>query len=198
MLVQIHNNIAHLWTKSYVNHLEESDFQKKETLGVLRQLRLNVSSGTISDSMWLTVDIVQLKLAIDNSLLPTSDPSLLSSYLQVLIMSEGDIFLNKCIHEVSLAIRLSSYVVGTPVLDVSAGPVHRADALLRDFCTKELRNVQGGTFGVEAYIANACMDLVIMGTWALIIEQIPEAEPLPVSASWHMCWIPTKCSLFRF
>lgn len=128
--------------------------------------------------------LLQLKLAIDNSLLPTSDPSLLSSYLQVLIMSEGDIFLNKCIHEVSLAIRLSSYIVGTPALDVSAGPVHRADAMVREFCTKELRSVQGGTFGVEAYIANACMDLVIMGTWALIIEQIPEAEPLPVGARW--------------
>lgn len=128
---------------------------------------------------FLTVD-TQLKLAIDNSLLPSSDPSLLSSYLQVLIMSEGDIFLNKCIHEVSLAIRLCAYVVGAPVLDVTAGPIHRADAMVREFCTKELRNVQGGTFGVEAYIANACMDLMLMATWALLIEQIPEAEPLPV------------------
>lgn len=35
-------------TQSYVNHLEESDFQKKETLGVLRQLRLNVSTEPVS------------------------------------------------------------------------------------------------------------------------------------------------------
>ncbi|KAJ9120125.1 hypothetical protein QFC22_003023 [Naganishia vaughanmartiniae] len=151
---------AFLDATSYVNHLDESDFQKKETIGVLRQLRLN------------------LKLAIDNSLLPESDPSLLSSYLQVLIMSEGDVWLHKAVHEVSLAIRLSPYIIGTE-LDSSSGPVHRADSMVRDFCTKELRNVQGGTFGVEAYIANAVMDLVIMATWSLIIEQIPEAEPLP-------------------
>lgn len=95
-------------------------------------------------------------------------------------MSEGDVWLHKAVHEVSLSIRLSPYIMGT-VLDSSLGPVHRADSMVRDFCTKELRNVQGGTFGVEAYIANAVMDLVIMATWSLIIEQIPEAEPLPVS-----------------
>ncbi|KAJ9103942.1 hypothetical protein QFC21_002405 [Naganishia friedmannii] len=153
-------DIMYIMRVRYVNHLDESDFQKKETIGVLRQLRLN------------------LKLAIDNSLLPESDPSLLSSYLQVLIMSEGDTWLHKAVHEVSLALRLSPYIMGT-TLDSSSGPVHRADSMVRDFCTKELRNVQGGTFGVEAYIANAVMDLVIMATWSLIIEQIPEAEPLP-------------------
>lgn len=40
-------------SKSYVNHLEESDFQKKETLGVLRQLRLNVSLNPIKASDFL-------------------------------------------------------------------------------------------------------------------------------------------------
>lgn len=166
---------------SYVNHLDESDFEKKETIGILRQLRLNVCTCVTAPGSILTCLAIQLKLAIDNSLLPESDPSLLSSYLQVLIMSEGDVWLHKAVHEVSLAIRLSPYIMGT-VLDSSAGPVHRADSMVRDFCTKELRSVQGGTFGVEAYIANAVMDLVIMATWSLIIEQIPEAEPLPVSS----------------
>ena len=96
-------------------------------------------------------------------------------------MSEGDIWLHKATHEVTLAIRLSSFITGTPGLDASLGPVARADSMMREFCTKELRNVQGGAFGVEAYIANATMDLVIMATWALMIEQFPVAEPLPVS-----------------
>jgi hypothetical protein len=100
-------------------------------------------------------------------------------------MSEGDIWLHKAVHEVTLAIRLSPFIVGSPVLDATLGPVGRADTMMREFCTKELRSVPGGTFGVEAYIANATMDLVIMATWALMIEQIPEAEPLPVSKVRH-------------
>lgn len=103
-------------------------------------------------------------------------------------MSEGDIWLHKAVHEVTLAIRLSSFITGAPGLEASQGPVARADSMMREFCTKELRNVQGGAFGVEAYIANATMDLVIMATWALMIEQIPDAEPLPVcqTISWSM------------
>jgi hypothetical protein len=109
-------------------------------------------------------------------------------------MSEGDIWLHKAVHEVTLAIRLSPFIVGSPVLDATLGPVGRADTMMREFCTKELRSVPGGTFGVEAYIANATMDLVIMATWALMIEQIPEAEPLPVSeVSYRVCATLINC-----
>jgi hypothetical protein len=111
----------------------------------------------------------QLKLAIDNALL--SDAHLLSSYLQVLIMSEGDAWLLKAVYEVSLLLRDTSG---------SGRPVHEAEQMVRRFCTKELRGVPGGVGDVEEYVANAALDLVIMATWSLAAGQMDVAT-LPVS-----------------
>ncbi|RXK41721.1 hypothetical protein M231_00956 [Tremella mesenterica] len=133
----------------YVNHLDKEDFEKKEIKNTLKALRGN------------------LKLAIDNALLPGYSPTLLSSYLQVLIMSEGDAFLHKSTYEISLLLR-----------DPEGSPVKAAEQLVRQFCTKELRGVQGGIHDVEEYVANAALDLVIMATWSLAAQQL-DVDPLP-------------------
>ncbi|ORY35857.1 hypothetical protein BCR39DRAFT_596451 [Naematelia encephala] len=129
----------------YVNHLEDEDFEKKETRNILKALRSN------------------LKLAIDNALLPSHSTHLLSSYLQVLIMSEGDAWLHKATYDVSLLVRAPD-----------EKPVASAEEMVRRFCTKELR----GAGGVEEYITNAALDLVIMAVWSVAAQQMG-ADPLP-------------------
>ncbi|KAK8850367.1 hypothetical protein IAR55_004285 [Kwoniella newhampshirensis] len=126
----------------YVNHLEPEDFDKKETKDILKALRAN------------------LKLAIDHSL-HSSSPHLLSSYLQVLIMSEGDSFLHRAVYELTLLLR-----------DPHSRPVLEAETMVRRFCTKELRGVAGGVGEVEEYVANAALDLVIMAGWSLVAGQV--------------------------
>ena len=120
-------------------------------------------------SVFVPAKAVQLKLAIDNALLPAFSSSLLSSYLQVLIMSEGDNWLHKAVYEISLLIR-----------DPHSSPVKAAEQMVRQFCTKELRGVQGGVNGVEEYIANAALDLVIMAVWSVAAGQMG-VDGLPVS-----------------
>ncbi|OCF43328.1 hypothetical protein I317_02897 [Kwoniella heveanensis CBS 569] len=144
----------------YVNHLEPEDFEKRETKNTLKSLR--------------ELDITFLKLAIDHTLLhlpPGQTPMLLSSYLQVLIMSEGDTFLYKSIQSISLLLR---------DFESRSRPVHEAEEIMRRFCTKELRGVRGGVGDVEDYIANATLDLVLMSAWSLAAGQLgPSAELLP-------------------
>lgn len=88
-------------------------------------------------------------------------------------MSEGDSFLHKAIYDISLVIRDPS--PGT------AKPVTAAEQLIRKFCTKELRGVEGGVEGVEDYVANAAVDLVMMSTWSIAATQLG-VDGLPVSA----------------
>ncbi|TXT06134.1 hypothetical protein VHUM_03607 [Vanrija humicola] len=133
----------------YVNQLEEDDFKRKDVQSTLKMLRAN------------------LKLAIDNALLPSQQSNLLSSYLQVLIMSEGDSWLHRSVHDLALIIRAED-----------ARPVAQAEALVRRFSTKELRSVPGGVGDVDEYVANATLDLVIMSVWSVAAGQIG-AEPLP-------------------
>ncbi|KAL7422653.1 hypothetical protein Q5752_001944 [Cryptotrichosporon argae] len=148
----------------FVNHLEDADFDRRETQRTLKMLRIN------------------LKLAIDQSL--STSPSLLSSYLQVLIMSEGDAFLHKATHDVSLILRADPAAAGLPSTtgaDVNGDrprPVAEAERLVRSFCTKELRGVEGGVQGVEEYIANAALDLVLRAAWSTAASQVG-GEELP-------------------
>ncbi|ODN86094.1 hypothetical protein L198_07387 [Cryptococcus wingfieldii CBS 7118] len=129
----------------YVNHLDPEDFEKKETKDILKGLRVN------------------LKLAIDYSL-HSSSPHLLASYLQVLIMSEGDEFIHKSISSLALLFRSS------PLNQTK--PVQSAEDTVRRFCTKQLREVQEGVAEVEEYVANAVLDLVIMAVWSLVAGEL--------------------------
>lgn len=124
-------------------------------------------------------------------------------------MSEGDVWLHKAIHEVSLVVR--RHEVRPPSqpevhegdarpqpngrresAEIRVGPVATAAKMVRDFCTKELRALEGGgadrrgDVGVEEYIANATLDLVIMACWSLVVERT-QAELLPVSQLVRRC-----------
>jgi len=83
-------------------------------------------------------------------------------------MSEGDTFLHKAIYDISLLVR-----------DPESKPVQAAEDLIRRFCTKELRGVEGGIEGVEDYVANAVVDLVMMSTWSIAATQLGVSN-LPV------------------
>lgn len=72
------------------------------------------------------------------------------------------------------------------------GPVQKAQTMMQDFCTKELRNVEGGNVGVEQYIANAVMDLVLMAGWSLVVGHVG-GELLPVSDSRAGLSLLTAC-----
>jgi hypothetical protein len=91
-------------------------------------------------------------------------------------MSEGDTFLHKAIYDISLLIR-----------DPTASPVQGAEDLIRRFCTKELRGVEGGVEGVEDYVANAVVDLVLMSTWSIAATQLG-VDNLPVSIPLSVCY----------
>jgi hypothetical protein len=91
-------------------------------------------------------------------------------------MSEGDTFLHKAIYDISLLIR-----------DPTASPVQGAEDLIRRFCTKELRGVEGGVEGVEDYVANAVVDLVLMSTWSIAATQLG-VDNLPVRIPLLTCY----------
>ncbi|KAK7049612.1 hypothetical protein VNI00_005643 [Paramarasmius palmivorus] len=93
----------------YINHLDESELQKPKTKTLLKALRAN------------------LKLAIDFGL-AKSQSDLTASFMQTLIMSEGDKWVYNRISDVSLALK-----TGT-----AGRPVHLAENAIRKFATREL------------------------------------------------------------
>ncbi|KAG8960062.1 hypothetical protein FRC03_007107 [Tulasnella sp. 419] len=120
--------------------------------------------------IWATTIMIgtNLKLAIDGSLqLHQSD--LIASFLQTLVMSEGDRWLTNQIHTISLALR---------VPDGSEGkPVETAGDAVRSFATRELGKVQG-IAALDDYVANATADLVMMAAWSIVLDSI-DGEPIP-------------------
>ena len=102
-------------------------------------------------------------------------------------MSEGDSWLLKSVYDMSLLLR-----------DTSGAnrPVEKAEEMVRRFCTKELRGVPGGVGDVEEYIANAALDLVIMGVWSLVAGQVDE-EALPVSITLKKHSVSTRVTFIR-
>ncbi|GAA5999917.1 hypothetical protein JCM10207_005971 [Rhodosporidiobolus poonsookiae] len=112
-----------------------------------------------------------LKIAITASLSPVSnDTSLLSSFLQVLLMLEGTRFLQSAAQELSLALR-SPPTVGKPVSTAQA-QVHR-------FFSRELKERQVAS--VDEFAANAAGDLVMLGLWGVVMDQLPvgKVEAVP-------------------
>ncbi|BGP16638.1 hypothetical protein JCM10213v2_004640 [Rhodosporidiobolus nylandii] len=133
---------------------DELALMQPETKATLRALRAN------------------LKIAITASLSPSSaDTSLLSSFLQVLLMLEGSRFLQSSAQTISLALR-SKPAVGQPVSS--------AQTLLLKWVSRELKERQIAS--VEDYLANATGDLVMLGLWEHVLDGLPlgkvEAVPL--------------------
>lgn len=119
----------------WVNHLEEEEVQKPQTKSLLKALRklstalsLPFSGSHSYPSVCLGTN---LKLAIDFGL-QSSQSDLIASYLQTLIMSEGDKWVHSSVASVSLALRAGN----------EAKPVNTAVSAVRSFATKELSKAE--------------------------------------------------------
>ncbi|KAJ7904430.1 hypothetical protein B0H14DRAFT_2328319, partial [Mycena olivaceomarginata] len=151
-LGQSHREVAIILLGAFsrwVNHIEDDQLEDPRTKMVLKALRTN------------------LKLAIDYGLTKTQGSDLTASFLQTLIMSQGETWVLGQAANVGLALR-----AGT-----EGHPVSTADAAVRKFATRELGKADL-IATLADYIANATADLLMMGAWSnacdvLELEQIP-------------------------
>ncbi|KAF8192507.1 hypothetical protein BJ912DRAFT_263404 [Pholiota molesta] len=132
----------------WVNYLEDSELQKPQTRSYLKALR------------------VGLKLAINEGL-AKSQIELIASFMQTLIMSEGDKWVHSQVLEVARALNAGS----------EGKPVQAAGAAVRRFATRELGKADL-IASLEDYVSNATADLVMMGAWANVLKSI-KGQPLP-------------------
>ncbi|KAH9977971.1 hypothetical protein BGW80DRAFT_1456104 [Lactifluus volemus] len=132
----------------YINRLEEEDFAKKETRSLLVSLR-----GS-------------LKVAIDFGL-QSSQSDLLASFLQTLVMSEGDIWIQEQVKLVESALRQGP----------SAHPVEVARSSIKRVATRALGKAPM-IADLEDYISNATLDLLMMAAWNLALGSFP-GERIP-------------------
>ncbi|KAJ7507712.1 hypothetical protein B0H11DRAFT_1704780 [Mycena galericulata] len=151
-LGQSHRDVAVVLLGAFsrwVNHVEDDQMENPRTKLILKALRAN------------------LKLAIDYGLTKTQGSDLTASFLQTLIMSQGEVWVMGQAGNVGLALR-----AGT-----EGHPVQTADAAVRKFATRELGKADL-IATLADYIANATADLLLMGAWmnaceVLELEQIP-------------------------
>ncbi|KAJ7047456.1 hypothetical protein C8F04DRAFT_1058891 [Mycena alexandri] len=151
-LGQSHRDVAVILLGAFsrwVNHLEDDQMENPRTKMVLKALRTN------------------LKLAIDYGLTKTQGSDLTASFLQTLIMSQGDTWVLGQAANVGLALR-----AGT-----EGRPVSTADSAVRKFATRELGKADL-IATLADYIANATADLLMMGAWSMAAE-ILELERIP-------------------
>ncbi|KAG8858598.1 hypothetical protein FRB91_009566 [Serendipita sp. 411] len=134
----------------WVNNLDDDEVQKPRTKLLLKALRTN------------------LKLAIDYGL-QSSQSDLLASFLQTLIMSEGEKWVWNQVSNVGLALR------STPE---EGKPVETAELAVRAFTTRELGKA-AAIASLEDYIANATADLLMMAAWDVASQSVG-GDPIPV------------------
>ncbi|KAF8332775.1 uncharacterized protein EI90DRAFT_2918273 [Cantharellus anzutake] len=149
---QTHRDVAILLVGAlsrWVNHLEDEEMQKPKTKTLLKALRTN------------------LKLAIDYGL-QRSQSDLVASYLQTLIMSEGDKWVRNSVESVSLCLQGG----------IEGKPVAAANNAVRSFATKEMTKAEG-IAALEDYVANATFDLLAMAAWSLVLRICPNCKPIP-------------------
>jgi len=132
----------------YINHLEPEDFVKQETRSLLVSLRSS------------------LKVAIDYGL-QSSQSDLLASFLQTLVMSEGDVWIQEQVRFVGTALRQGP----------SARPVEVARTSVKRVATHALGKAPL-IADLEDYISNATLDLLMMAAWNLALASFP-GEPIP-------------------
>lgn len=114
----------------YINHLSDEDIPKPRTKTLLKALRTN------------------LKLAIDYGL-SKSQSDLTASFMQTLIMSEGDKWVWAQVSTISRALKAGT--VGQPV--------KTADSVVRRFATKELGKADL-IATLEDYLGNATVSVI--------------------------------------
>lgn len=132
----------------WINHLEDGDLQSPSTIRLLKALRVN------------------LKLAIDEGLAQHQN-DLISSFMQTLIMSEGDKWVWAQVQTISLALN-----AGT-----EGQPVAVAGSAVRSFATRRLGKADF-IASLEDYIANATVDLLMMSAWSIALTYV-EGEQIP-------------------
>jgi hypothetical protein len=109
----------------YINHLQDEDIPKPQTKAILRALRAIIS---LYQLIWANpIEGTNLKLAIDFGL-AKSQVDLTASFMQTLIMSEGDKWVWEQVTSVSRTLKVDS----------SSRPVQEAEAAVRRFATREL------------------------------------------------------------
>ncbi|KAK4056655.1 hypothetical protein OIO90_002207 [Microbotryomycetes sp. JL221] len=108
-----------------------------------------------------------LRIAITHGL-ATQDTSLLSSFLQTIIMSEGDRWIQSASHTVALALRQGS----------QGRPVTTSESLVNKWVGRELK--QQEIAGVGEYLANATGDLVLLGCWSVVTDKVLHGEQIPL------------------
>ncbi|KAG2146741.1 hypothetical protein DEU56DRAFT_786157 [Suillus clintonianus] len=149
---QSHRDVAILLLGAFsrwINHLEDSEIGLPRTRVILKALRTN------------------LKLGIDYGLYK-SQSDLAASFMQTLVMSEGEKWIRAQVSSVSLALRSGN----------AGKPVSTAEAAVRKFATKELSKADA-IAALEDYVANATTDLLLLGAWAMALESI-EGDQIPV------------------
>lgn len=128
---QSHRDVAILLLGAFsrwINHLEDEEIPKPRTKVILKALRKSpTSSYTVLIDLSFVSTGTNLKLAIDYGLVK-SQSDLTASFLQTLIMSEGDKWVWNQVSTVSLALRLGT----------AGQPVKAADSAVRRFATREL------------------------------------------------------------
>ncbi|XP_006460023.1 hypothetical protein AGABI2DRAFT_191794 [Agaricus bisporus var. bisporus H97] len=132
----------------WINNLEDEDIQKPSTITLLKALRIN------------------LKLAIDEGL-AKHQSDLISSFMQTLIMSEGDKWVWSQVNTIALALNAGE----------EGRPVALAGSVVRSFATKRLGKADL-IASLEDYIANATADLLMMSAWSNVLKYI-EGENIP-------------------
>jgi len=132
----------------YVNYLTDEEIGMPQTKIMLKALRTN------------------LKLAIDYGL-QQSQSDLVPSFLQALVMSEGDKWVSTQASNIGLALR-----AGT-----AGKPVQAAGSAVRSFATKELGKA-AAIAALEDYVANATADLLMLGAWSSAMGLI-HSQPIP-------------------
>ncbi|ORY89381.1 hypothetical protein BCR35DRAFT_300542 [Leucosporidium creatinivorum] len=120
-----------------------------ETKGLLRSIRAN------------------LRIAISHGL-ATRDNSLLASFLQVIIMSDGDRWILDSTHKVALALRSGP----------GGKPVESAGKIVEKWMGRELKASEIASVG--EYVANATGDLVLLGLWSIVTDKVLDGEPIPL------------------
>lgn len=120
-----------------------------ETKALLRSIRAN------------------LRIAISHGL-ANSSTDLLSSFLQVIVMSDGDKWILDSSHKTALALRGGS----------SSKPVDSAAKLVEKWMGRELK--AGEIAAVSEYVANATGDLILLGLWSIVGDKLLSVEPIPL------------------
>ena len=83
-------------------------------------------------------------------------------------MLEGTKFLHASTQTLSLALR-------APLV---SKPVETARRAMHKWVSRELKEKQVAS--VEEYLANATGDLVLLGLWSIVMDQVREAEEVPL------------------